>query len=353
MTLSLSRFDEHRDRAEHCELFRLSFPENAGKAADTDEHYRWKFRDYPATPPSYEYSAREDGKLLGYYAALPYRYRVDGSNLVAGMVCDVMTHPGARGKGVFTTIGRFATEDLGASGLAFTTGYPIRPEVIPGHLKVGWRIVVELPMYLRPLRSKSMLPKFAAPLAPLVDVVLRVGHAIVELPSAGASYESRIASVEELLARDDYPAFVEHAAVPGTNVLDRSRHFMRWRLSAPGTSYRVVIITSNGRLCALAITRAVELRGIATIALLDIMVAERAARGPLHRALIALARADGAEAIVAMASRRAALRLGFAGRFLPTPHVFRLIVKRLSADAPRAIEAAGAWEPMWIDSDDL
>jgi hypothetical protein len=37
------------------------------------------------------------------------------------------------------------------------TGYPIRPEVIPGHLKVGWSIVAKLPVYVKVVRTDALL----------------------------------------------------------------------------------------------------------------------------------------------------------------------------------------------------
>ena len=101
--------------------------------------------------------AIEDGRILGYYAAIPYPYQIGGRRLLVGMVCDVMTHSDARGRGVFTELGRFALSSLEATDLAFVTGYPIRPEVMGGHLRAGWQVAFALPMYLMPLRADSML----------------------------------------------------------------------------------------------------------------------------------------------------------------------------------------------------
>lgn len=354
MNVALGPHDAERDAAAHRTLFELSFPETVGEPAGTDRHYRWKFRGFPAAPPAYEWAARDDdGKLLGYYAALPYRYRVAGREVVVGMACDVMTHPDARGQGIFTKMGRYATDDLRAQGFGFTTGYPIRPEVIPGHLKAGWRKVVQLPMYLRPVSARGKLPGAAAALAPAIDAALGLGHALVERLGTDAGYRVAASGVEELLAQPDYAPFLARAQRPTTNVLVRSPEFMRWRLSAPGTSYTVFQALRGTRLGAYAVTREVELRGIATVAILDLVADDRTALRPLHRAILAHARASGANAIVAMASRRAAARLGFGLRFVPTPYVFTLIVKRLDDRLPAAIDDANAWEPMWIDSDDL
>ena len=50
--------------------------------------------------------------MVGYYAAIPYKYNIGETQTDVGMVCDVMTSTKQRGKGIFTKIGRYATEDL-------------------------------------------------------------------------------------------------------------------------------------------------------------------------------------------------------------------------------------------------
>jgi len=143
---------------EQSTLFRECVPENAGLAPETDAFYRWKFQSFPDDPHSYEYIARDDdGSLVGYYAALPFEYSIGSTPLPCGMVCDVMTSPHMRGKGVFTKLGAYSLKELKAAGVDFVTGYPIRPEVIPGHLKVGWEIAFKLPMYLFPMCVDTLL----------------------------------------------------------------------------------------------------------------------------------------------------------------------------------------------------
>jgi len=351
VTLAVTRFDE-RQLPEQRALFRLAFPEQTG-ILDSIAHYEWKFRAFPAEPPSYEYAAIEDGKLLGYYAALPYRYRVDGAGAIAGMVCDVMTHPEAQGRGVFTAIGRFATGDLAQHHVGFVTGYPIRPEVIPGHLKVGWRIVRELPMYIRPVRSRSMLPRFLSVVSPLVDGAFGVLRRIQDRPSR--EMRSEVQTVDDLLARTEYEHFAASSAAQGVIALEKTRAFMRWRLSAPETRYKAVTVFSRNSLAAVAIVRSTVVRDVPALALLDVMISpdRPAAAGALHAAIADLAAADKVAAIIVMCAPTAAKRLGIAGRFIRSPHVFKLIVKCLDAALSPRVEEAAAWEPMWIDSDDL
>ena len=73
------------------------------------------------------------------------------------MVCDVMIGTAARGKGVFTNLGKYSINQLRLEAVDFTTGNPIRSEVIPGHKKVGWESPFELPMYGKFISFNSFL----------------------------------------------------------------------------------------------------------------------------------------------------------------------------------------------------
>ena len=36
-----------------------------------------------------------------------------------------------------------------AAGMDLCVGFPIRPEVFPGHIKVGWKVAFDLPVYFK------------------------------------------------------------------------------------------------------------------------------------------------------------------------------------------------------------
>ena len=136
MEVKLESFDYKKGLNQQRKLFTECFPENIGSPVAGNKHYLWKFQGFPHIPHSYEYVALQEDNIIGYYAAIPYKYKVNKNYVIAGMVCDVMTGVKARGKGIFTKLGKYSLEKLKNSGIGFTTGYPIRPEVIPGHKKV-------------------------------------------------------------------------------------------------------------------------------------------------------------------------------------------------------------------------
>lgn len=355
--MRLHEFEHHSELTARQQLFDDAFPENRGTPAGSVEHYSWKFRQSPFTPPSFEYAASEDGTMLGYYAALPYRYRIGGRDALAGMVCDVMTHSRARGRGVFTDLGRYALGELSARGVDFVTGYPIRPEVMGGHLRAGWTVAFELPMYIRPLRANAILgSRRLSLLAPFANVGIAAYQRVLS-PRVATGYECSVGEPHELFESAAFDAFVEQWSSSVPNHLVKSAEFYRWRLGAPGTGYQAFLVRRGQEVLAAAVGRTTELQGIPSYALLDLMALPDAppALNALYRAVDAHARGQRAEAVVAMMSKRSAgdyrlLRCGF----LKSPFVFKLIVRSLrDAIDPARLADEAAWHLMWIDSDDL
>ena len=357
MTLEFRAFDDRRDLAQQRHLFELAFPEQRDMPAASEEHYRWKFHGFPAPRPSYEYAASEGGRLVGYYGAIPYPYQIGGRRMTVGMVCDVMTHPEARGKGVFTELGSFALHEMEAAELDFVSGYPVRREVMGGHLRAGWTIAFEMPMYLQPLKADGILrTRKLGVLAPAANLAIAACRRLRFGGSARRRYTVTSGSPGEILTSDAFERFIESWAESVPNHLVKSAAFYRWRLGAPSVDYRVFLAYCDGAVVAAAIGRAAVLNGIPSYALLDAMVRAGCedALATLYRDVEREAREQNAEAVVTMMTRSSAqrYRLIRAG-FLRSPFVFKLILRSTSALPIASISHEADWHLMWIDSDDL
>ncbi len=357
--LRFKRFDASTELAAQRALFLDCFPENLGQPAAREQHYTWKFQSFPAQPPSYEYEGRLADDLIGYYAAIPYPYKIGDRDAVAGMVCDVMTGSKARGKGVFTKLGAYSVGQMQTAGLDFTTGYPIRPEVLPGHLKVGWKVVQKMPIFIKVVRTRGLLQLARLGfLSPLGDLAARGLNRLPNLIPSPRRYAVQSMSVQQFLADDAYPSFLDAWVKTVPNALVKSREFLRWRLGAPETEYRIFVAKDEaGAMVAVSVARNTVLRQIPTLALLDLMIlpGHEGSFPLVDRELSQHAVKSGAELIASMIHPNWARRYGLLFRgYLPSPFVFSLIVRKLNEALPdEVLYEPRRWHTMWIDSDDL
>ena len=357
MELSFSKFDHTKNLKEQRELFRECFPETLGTTIEKDEHYFWKFQSFPTKVKSYEYVTWSGDDMIAYYASIPYRYKCGENMFTAGMVCDVMTGIKARGKGVFTRLGHYSTDAMQQVGLDFVSGYPIRPEAIPGHLKVKWKIVFEMPIYIRFLKANSLLTRYKAGfLSPLANAGLWAYNGFFAAKrSSGFTFD--VLDKTGFFGLTDYTQFFEQWQSQIGNPLQKTMDFMRWRLGAPETEYKIITARKDGKLFGMAVVRKSEMEKIPVIAILDLMVLdgnEKCLPG-INRVFKQIAKSENAEAIVTMmgkqwASKYRLLKLGF----LKSPFIFSFIIKKLNQQIDdKLLFDESRWHLMWIDSDDL
>ncbi|HYO77910.1 MAG TPA: GNAT family N-acetyltransferase [Thermoanaerobaculia bacterium] len=245
----------------------------------------------------------EDDELATHLALLTLPHMLDGAEVPGALAVDAMTSPSARGQGAFTGV---VSEAVKRSGHVVATAYQIRSAVLGAMLRGGWAVAGRAPVLLRPaftFRREAALP---------------------------------------LLQRGDIGWMSELGGDDGC--IARTPEFLSWRFfDNPRWTYRVTGIRGEAYL----VTRRTRLKGLDTLAVVDLAWRNRRTAARLLRNAIAHARAQRCTLVAAFASRRhPAFGMLLRAGFLPGPHWFRLLVH------PRE-HAARPWRVMWADTDHL
>jgi|Laugresbdmm110sn_1035088.scaffolds.fasta_scaffold01453_2 hypothetical protein len=361
MSIHFRKFDFKSELANQRELFIECFPEHSESSMLSNEHYLWKFQSKPGHIPSAEYVAvDEQNDLLGYYAAIPYQYNVNGKTSEAAMVCDVMTGVKARGKGVFTNLGIYSTDEFKQLDFDFTTGYPIRKEVIPGHLKAGWSINHELPLYARFIKFDSFLKnKKIGFLAPIVNFIYSTCTSLFELVFRFRTKAIKIENyssfqIDEIDGLDE---FCEKWGSQLTISLKKSSAFLNWRLGAPEKKYHIIIARKKTSIIGMLVATEIMKEGVPCVAILDLSVLEEnySISNLLTYQIMQIGKSHGAELLLIMIGKKWYIKYRlFAHSFIKTPFKFYLILKKISNRVNGEIlNNENNWHLTWIDSDDL
>lgn len=355
MELLFNSFDYKENLSEQRNLFKDCFPETNGEAIQKDEHYFWKFHSYPYSKHSWEYVSYLNNEMVAYYAAIPYKYKIGNIVTPVAMVCDVMTSSKYRGKGIFTKIGNYSTNEM-SKELPFTMGYPIRKEVIPGHLKVGWKISHELPLYIKFLRFNSLFSsKKIGFLSPLANVFIKMYNGIKNSKSK-ISYTYNISN--EITEVKGYDLFAKEWSLSVQNALIKDLPFAIWRYGAPERKYNFLSIRDvTGKMIGFVSYRNIIKEGVPSYGILDYMVLSKYGdcHGFINNILKECAKKDKVEALMVMMSKISAKQYKLLKNgFLKSPFVFKLIIKNLTKEfSDDELFDEGNWHLMWVDSDDL
>jgi hypothetical protein len=360
MELDFKPFIENQGLDKQRILFEECFPETIGTTSSSQEHYRWKFHSKSGEMAGAEYCVNEGGDMIGYYAAIPYYYTFQGKTLRSAMVCDVMTGIKARGKGVFTKLGEYSTNEMKKRGFDLTTGYPIRPEVIPGHLKVGWKKTIELPLFGRFIRFDSFLRnKRLGILAPFINLFyssLLFIYSKFTLPRKG-KFVTTVYTSEEIDKIEGLFGFYDKWQSEIPIGLNKDNNFLKWRLGAPGQKYYLLVLKENSNIIGVLIAREVIKENVPCMGVLDIALLNGYHRKAniLLNELISLSTSKKRELVLVMMSNFWSNAYGLKkSLFWKTPFKFFLITKNLSgAITEDEIMKEPNWHVMWIDSDNL
>ena len=359
MNLNFRTFEQSKSLDKQRELFIECFPETIGSSLPTEEHYQWKFHSFPNETKSYEYEALNKDDILGYYAAIPYPYKYFGKPLTAGMVCDVMTGVKARGKGVFTKLGDYSTNEFKENGLAFSTGYPIRSEVIPGHIRVGWKLPFQIPMYGKfhrmntflSIRKMKLLVPFANLFITLYNSCLRI------INTSSENYDISYYSASEIETIEGLEELIATLQKEVSIALDKSIKFLKWRLGAPGTDYHVIVLREKTRVIGYTVLRNVIKEGIPCIGVLDFSILDQYKKSSkiLLREIDRVANRSKAELILMMMMEDYGKKYHlYRSGYIKTPFPFSFIIKQFDQTLEEEqLHNRKNWNLMWIDSDDL
>jgi hypothetical protein len=119
------------------------------------EQWIWKLRGQPG-PVAGVWVAEADGRLVFQYAGIPTRFRHRGSECLAMVDVDTMTHPDYRRRGLLTQGARVTYDHWKKAGIAFTIGLP-NEQWGSRTAALGWVNLGELRWWIRWLDPMALL----------------------------------------------------------------------------------------------------------------------------------------------------------------------------------------------------
>lgn len=359
MDIDFKKFNYNSELRAQRELFKECFPETHDTSKISDEHYLWKFHRKEGDNSS-EYGAYSNESLLGYYAAIPYQYRIRNDTIKAAMVCDVMTGVNARGKGLFTNLGIYSTDELSKERYDLSTGFPIRKEVIPGHLRAGWEKYFELPLFCKILNSRSFLKgRKIGFLSPIANIVLNIYSWVLStlFIKNDKTLKTQIYQSKDLLEIKGLSKFYKDWGNEINISLIKDSKFLDWRLGAPESSYHIVTLSSEKKIVGAIIAKEIFREGVPCLGILDLAALKGYHKyvSNLIREVVKIAKNCKLELLLIMINKTWFNNYKLSlNSFFRTPYNFYFIVKKFNNKLnDEFAKNEENWHLLWIDSDDL
>jgi len=167
--------------------------------------------------------AESQGMIVGLRVLMRWTWRSGNVDVPAVRAVDTATHPNWRGKHIFTQLTLELRKDMKGQGVSFIYNTPNRSS-LPGYLKMGWKEVTRIPLWVRPLKFFGPVRSLLFPTNPVQK-------------SSEESYGTSDAS--DLLSHSGIGKFLDQSIFSDTRYHTvRSLSYLKWRYSSvPGFRY--------------------------------------------------------------------------------------------------------------------
>ena len=241
----------------------VAFLQECGYRSDLSS-WRWINQACPHGPMLIEL-AWDGVRVVGHYAVLPKRLRVDGADVQAGQAMQAVVHPQFRGLAVLQGLLQRVVQSCRTAGMPFFYGFPNGQIRLLYHKLFQWTLLDDLVALERP-----------------------VGRA-QEQEAAG---DFTVACRERVEFDERYRALACPDALSGLVHVIRDPAFLNWRYGChPSVRYQLLeACTADGELAGYAVLKRYEKGGTVYGHLIDIGLRDgrAAACGPLVAAALSL-----------------------------------------------------------------
>jgi predicted N-acetyltransferase YhbS len=128
----------------------VSLAREAFSSSWTEDVVQWKYSSNPAGP-GYGSYVELDGRLVGFYGAVPVRLRVGDRTVAAAQAADAMVLPPVRRRGLFGELGRRTLSQAHDAGAELVYAFPNDVSRVGSVKQMGFVYPGEVPRYVKVL----------------------------------------------------------------------------------------------------------------------------------------------------------------------------------------------------------
>lgn len=320
------------------------------------EFWDWEFEENYAGKTKIYLAV--DETAVGHYAVCPSNIQVDNEVKKGSIVVDVMTHPDYRFQGMFVALGRYSLEQSGIEGVDFSYGFPIRKAVLPGHLKVGWKVVMPLPVYVYPVDFTQLFKKFIKS-SYLSSVLGFFPQLIYKAISAMERKSTNYEIVEDCKFVDtkELKDFVQKTQKQHRIMQQRNFEFLDWRYNQnKWRKYHMIFVYQNKELVGYVVLRNTLIYDLKSTTIVDIQVLnfDRKVIKTLLKKTAEYARISKSALVGCMINKSKYKTSLLKNFFIKSPYIFKFIIHmNREIDYEDKLLNPENWLLTWADTDDL
>lgn len=326
-------------------LLNQGFPESKDSGLFSPEMLDWKFTKSGGLLNSLV--GYVENSPVSFYGVLPRQYSFQGVVKTVGLVVDVLSIPAMRGRGLFVSSGQTVMNKLKKTEISCVIGFPIRPEVLPGHLKVGWQVRFPMPVYVYPIGAR----KTRGWRNTCIRFLFKVLYVLFSPLRLAEHSEAQLLDPIDFACDPRVENFITNQSTSHNISIQKSSQFLQWRLSRPDAIYKCFNLGTKNT-SAYAICRVMDFEGFRSMAILDIDGNSKLTIRQIINHVVHYSQIEGCDLIAFCTNKSNFKRLGLRRfGFLDSPKKFQVITRPTGDSDADFVEMFSRLT--WIDSDTI
>ncbi len=299
-----------------------------------------------------------DDTVVGHYAVCPSNIQINGETKKGSIVVDVMTHPNYRFQGMFVELGKYSLEQSGIDDIDFSYGFPIRKAVLPGHLKIGWKVAMPLPVYVYPVDFAQLFNKFIkiGPLSTILGFLPQLFYRVISV-TGGQSRKIKIMEDSQFTNTKELNNFINKTKNQHKIMQQRDFVFLDWRYNQnKWRKYHIFSAYRNEEMVGYIVLRNTLIYDLQSTTIVDIQVKnfDSEVINELITRTIKYARESKCALVGCMINKCKYKTALLKKMFIKSPYIFKFIIhKNREIDYEDKLLNPENWLLTWADTDDL
>lgn len=313
----------------------------------------WLYAEHP-TGQRLQIVGEDDKKIVAHYGAMPIIYKFGGQTLLAGLASNLVIDSAYRKNTPFIKLQSYIAKEYSKIGYDFLYGVISRPGVLEPHLRMGWKKMGELKIYVHPIKMYSIFSKLIKnkllksicflPLG-LCEILYRITEGI----------NSNVIDVKEITKFDaEFDPFLTQWMSGQKLAAMRSSEILNWRyFGIPDRSYQVYAAKRSGSICGYMVLRRMPMNGFSTLALVDLITSDDPCASAMLKRCFDIGRKSQVDLIATAINPNSPLKGKLISKgFLRTPMSFTLVTHRPKNKLEQLDQSSFSdWQINWFDHD--
>lgn len=211
--------------------------------------------------------AQKMNELYSQYIILPRKYFANTEVLNGSLSVNTLTHPDARGQGLFPKLAELTYDKASRQDIQFTVGFPNPVSSPVFRSKLKFSTLGYLPLYVKILKPLNVLKKYFSK-----GNLKRGEEHKIEFSNSEIKDGFTIELFDPEMDASEFEKFHQKFLKSKKYCTLRDLAYLKWRyLDIPLRNYRMYKITREGMITAIIVFRITEFFGLKTVSILELM----------------------------------------------------------------------------------